>query len=62
MYRPEDIIKINDNIDKIKEDAQYAYKQTNDPTFKETSNVCKEIINFIRKKKELFMVVMLKIY
>ena len=48
MYRPEDIIKINDNIDKIKEDAQYAYKQFNDPTFIETSNVCKEIINFIK--------------
>ena len=53
MYRSEDIIKINDNIDKIKEDAQFEYKKVNEPTFKETSNVCKEIINFIKKKKRV---------
>jgi len=53
MYRSEDIVKINENIDKIKEDAQYAYKEFNDPTIKESSNVYKEIIEFIKKKQRV---------
>ena len=53
MYRPEDIIKINENIEAIKEAAQYEYKNTNVPTLKETSAVCKEIINFIKKKQRV---------
>ena len=53
MYRPEDIQKINDNIDIIKEEAQYEYKKTNEPTLKESSDVCKFIINFIKKKNRI---------
>ena len=53
MYRPEDIIKINENIEAIKEAAQYEYKNTNVPTLKETSSICKEIINFIKKKQRV---------
>jgi hypothetical protein len=53
MYRPEDIIKINENIETIKENAQYEYKSTNIPTLKETSQICKEIINFIKKKQRV---------
>ena len=62
MYRPEDIQKINDNIDIIKEEAQYEYKKTNEPTLKEISDVFKLIINFIKKKIGLCMEVMPKIY
>jgi hypothetical protein len=53
MYRPEDILKINENIDKIKEDAQYEYKKNNEPTLDETSNVCKAIIDYIKKKNRV---------
>jgi len=53
MYRSEDIIKINDNIEKIKEDAQYEYRLTNEPTLEESSNISKAIINFIKKKQRV---------
>lgn len=62
MYRPEDIKKINDNIDKIKEEAQYEYRKANEPTLQESSDICKLIINFIKKKIGLFMEVMHKIF
>ena len=53
MYRPEDIQKIHENIDKIKEDAQFEYRKTNEPTLKESSDVCKLVINFIKKKNRI---------
>ena len=53
MYRPEDIIKINDNIDRIKEESHYEYRKNNEPTLEETSKVCKLIINFIRRKNRV---------
>jgi len=53
MYRSEDIKKINDNIDKIKENAQYEYRKVNEPTLQESSNICKLIINFIKRKNRI---------
>ena len=53
MYRPEDILKINENIDKIKDDATYEYKKNNEPTLDDTSKVCKLIIDYIKKKQRV---------
>jgi hypothetical protein len=50
MYRPEDISKINQSIEKIKEDAQMEYKKFNEPTLDESSKICHEIIDFIKRK------------
>ena len=53
MYRPEDIIKINDNIDRIKEESHYEYRKNNEPTLEETSKICKLIIDFIKRKNRI---------
>jgi len=53
MYRPEDILKINENIDKIKDDATLEYRKNNEPTLDETCKVCKSIIDYIKKKQRV---------
>jgi len=53
MYRPEDILKINENIDKIKDDATYESKKKYEPTLEEISDVCKAIISYIKKKQRV---------
>ena len=53
MYRPEDILKINDNINKIKDDAIYEYKKKNEPTLDESSEICKIVIEYIKKKQRI---------
>ena len=53
MYRPEDILKINENLDKIKDDASYEYRKENEPTLDEIAKVCNEIINYIKKKERV---------
>ncbi len=53
MYRIEDIKKIEENIDNIKEGAAKQYKTFYEPTLEETSNVYKAIRNFISRKKKI---------
>lgn len=51
MYREEDIEKIEENYDKIRNEASFEYKSYYEPTLEEISNVYKVIKNYIIKKK-----------
>ena len=53
MYRIEDIDIINKNINKIKNDAEELYKNTNEPTIKENAEVYNIIKKFIIKQKKI---------
>jgi len=53
MYRQKDIVDIDKNINKIKDEAIYEYKKQNEPTLDESSQVCKVIIDFIKRKKRV---------
>ena len=53
MYREEDLIKIEENYDKIRNDSAKEYKTYYEPTLTEISNVYKAIKNFIRKNKRI---------
>lgn len=53
MYREEDIAKIEENYDKIRNDSAKEYKTYYEPTLTEISNVYKAIKNFIRKNKRI---------
>jgi hypothetical protein len=51
MYRVEDIEKINENIDKIKNESFMEYKTNFEPTLEENSKVYKSLVNFIKDNK-----------
>jgi hypothetical protein len=53
MYRKEDIIKIEANLDKIKNDAAIEYKTVYEPTLIESSKVYKAIKDYIKKNKKI---------
>lgn len=53
MYREEDLVKIEENYDKIKNNAAKEYKSYYEPTLDEISNVYNAIKNYIRKKKKI---------
>jgi hypothetical protein len=53
MYRNEDIKKIEENIDKIKDEASKEYKTHNEPTLNEISQVYKSIKNYLIKNKKI---------
>ena len=53
MYRTEDIIKINENINIIKDEASYNYQKNNEPTLDELSIVYQYIISYIKKKQRI---------
>ena len=53
MYRIEDLEKINNNLDKIQDQAAHEYKSVYEPTIKETGEVYTAIKDFIKKKKRL---------
>ena len=53
MYRDEDIEVIKSNIDIIAEKAMVIYKTNNEPTYDESNNVYKVIIDFIKTKKRI---------
>lgn len=53
MYREEDLVKIEENYDKIRNDSAKEYKTYYEPTLTEISNVYKAIKNFIRKNKRI---------
>lgn len=50
MYREEDIEKIEENYDKIRNDASFEYKSYYEPTLEEISNVYSVIKKYIIKK------------
>ena len=53
MYREEDIEIIKLNIDDISDKAMYTYKSNNEPTYEESNNVYKVIIDYIKNKKKI---------
>lgn len=53
MYRIEDITKINENINKIQDEASMHYKTYYEPTLKESGEVYKAIKNFLIRKKRV---------
>jgi hypothetical protein len=53
MYRVKDIESIQNNIEKIKNDAAKEYKTLYEPTLKEISNVYSAIKNYIKKKRKI---------
>lgn len=53
MYREEDIEVIKSNIDDIAEKAMFVYKSNNEPTYEESTQVYKVILDFIKDKKRI---------
>ncbi len=53
MYREEDLLKIEENYDKIRNESAKEYKTYYEPTLTEISNVYKAIKNFIKKNKRI---------
>lgn len=53
MYRNEDLIKINEKIDMIKDESFKEYKTNYEPTLEENSKVYKAILNYIKKNNLL---------
>lgn len=53
MYREEDLIKIEENYDKIRNDSAKEYKTYYEPTLTEISSVYNAIKNFIKKNKRI---------
>ena len=53
MYREEDIEIIKLNIDDISDKAMYTYKSNNEPTYEESNNVYKVILDYIKNKKKI---------
>ncbi len=53
MYREEDLVKIEENYDKIRNESAKEYKTYYEPTLTEISNVYKAIKNFIKKNKRI---------
>ena len=54
MYRYNDIEKIDQNIDKIIDDAAKEYKTLYEPTLKEMGEVYNFIINYINEIKNKY--------
>ena len=53
MYREEDLIKIEENYDKIRNESAKEYKTYYEPTLTEISGVYNAIKNFIKKNKRI---------
>ncbi len=53
MYREEDIDQIKLNVEYIKEQAMIKYKSENEPTYDESNNVYKTLLEFIKNKKKI---------
>ncbi len=53
MYREEDLEKIEENYDKIRNDAAKEYKTYYEPTLGEISSVYNAIKNYVRKTKKI---------
>jgi hypothetical protein len=53
MYREEDIVKIEENYDRIRNEASKEYKTYYEPTLVDISKVYNAIKNFIKKNKKI---------
>ena len=53
MYRAEDIKVIEQNINKIKDEAAIEYKKSNEPTLDKISEIYTTIKNYLKRKKRI---------
>lgn len=53
MYRAEDIKVIEQNINKIKDEAAIEYKKSNEPTLNKISEIYTTIKNYLKRKKRI---------
>ena len=53
MYRAEDIKVIEQNINKIKDEAATEYKKSNEPTLNKISEIYTTIKNYLKRKKRI---------